>query len=124
MKNVLLAFALRFSLLAAAFALVSTTTANAQNARTARPGQMAPFIVEEDRLPPPELNSDGTITLPDGTVITPPTRNSDGTITLADGTVVTPPVRNADGTITLSDGTVITPADRPAPRGPRPTGGN
>ncbi|MEY2878262.1 MAG: hypothetical protein RLZZ15_642 [Verrucomicrobiota bacterium] len=68
--------------------------------------------------PPPVPNSDGTITLPDGTVVTPPARNSDGTITLPDGTVVDPadlppphhpPVKNADGSLTLPDGTTIQP---------------
>lgn len=75
-----------------------------------------------DGPPPGELNSDGSITLPDGTVLPPmpgPGFNSDGTITLPDGTVIDPseglppphqpPMINADGSITLRDGTVIAP---------------
>lgn len=72
--------------------------------------------------PPGLLNSDGSITLPDGTVLPPmpgPEFNSDGTITLPDGTVIDPseelppphhpPTINPDGSITLPDGTVLMP---------------
>ncbi len=127
MKNysaLLSSFALRVTLLFAAFAVVSAATSSAQSARRSRVVMLPPFVVSEDRISPPVINSDGTITLPDGTVITPPTRNSDGTITLPDGTVITPPEHDIDTTITLPDGTVIDPSDRPAPRGPRPSGNN
>ena len=71
--------------------------------------------------PPGTVNSDGTITLPDGTVFTPPdiNINSDGTITLPDGTTIDPskdlppphepPVKNTDGSLTLPDGAVVQP---------------
>ena len=73
--------------------------------------------------PPGVMNSDGSITLPDGTVLPAlpgPTFNADGTITLPDGTVIdpsqempppphTPPVKNADGSLTLPDGTIVQP---------------
>ena len=68
--------------------------------------------------PPGVVNDDGTITLPDGTVLPAPTFNADGTITLPDGTVIDPsqlpppraPItKNADGSITLPDGTVVQP---------------
>lgn len=121
---------------AAALTLVTGTSAFAQT----RPLRLPPFIVEADPLTPPELNSDGTLTLPDGTVVKPPLRNSDGSITLPDGSVLTLPPRadsngtlmlpdgtvvtpNADGTVTLPDGTVINPAPHPAPHAPRPAGG-
>ncbi len=142
MKNVLFAFALRVTLLFAAFAFVAVVTSSAQSAlRRTRPVMLPPFIVAEDRFTPPELhsddalslpdgtvanhlsrNADGSITLPDGTVIWAPVHNADGTVTFSDGTVVTPPTRNADGTLTAPDGTIIDPARRPAHRGKRPTG--
>jgi hypothetical protein len=142
MKNVLFAFALRVTLLFAAFAFVAVVTSSAQSAlRRTRPVMLPPFIVAEDRFTPPELhsddalslpdgtvanhlsrNADGSITLPDGTVIWAPVHNADGTVTFSDGTVVTPPTRNADGTLTAPDGTIIDPAHRPAHRGKRPTG--
>ena len=141
MKNVLSAFALRVTLLFAAFAFVAVVTSSAQSAvRRTRPVMLPPFIVAEDRFTPPELhsddaltlpdgtvvndlrrNADGSITLPDGTVMWAPVHNADGTVTFSDGTVVTPPTRNADGTLTAPDGTVIDPARRPAHRGKRPT---
>jgi hypothetical protein len=48
-------------------------------------------------------------------------KNSDGSITLPDGTVVTP---NTDGTFTLPNGETVDPSKAPArrPRGPKPTG--
>ena len=142
MKNVLSAFALRVTLLFAAFAVVSVVTSSAQSsARRTRPVMLPPFIVAEDRFTPPELhsddalslpdgtlvndlrrNADGSITLPDGTVMWAPVHNADGTVTFSDGTVVTPPSRNADGTLTAPDGTIIDPARRPAHHGKRPTG--
>ena len=142
MKNVLSAFALRVTLLFAAFAFVAVVTSSAQSAaRRTRPVMLPPFIVAEDRFTPPELhsddalslpdgtvanhlsrNADGSITLPDGTVIWAPVHNADGTVTFSDGTVVTPPSRNADGTLTAPDGTIIDPARRPAHHGKRPTG--
>ena len=141
MKNVLSAFALRVTLLFAAFAVVAVVTSSAQSAvRRTRPVMLPPLIVAEDRFTPPELhsddaltlpdgtvvndlrrNADGSITLPDGTVMWAPVHNADGTLTFSDGTVVTPPTRNADGTLTAPDGTVIDPAHRPAHRGKRPT---
>ena len=99
--------ALALAVGAAAFA---QTTGNATT--TTRPAHGPHFG------PPPgsTINSDGTITLPDGTVVQPPTHNSDGTITLPDGTVIDPsqephgpPVKNADGSLTLPDGTVVQP---------------
>ena len=142
MKNVLSAFALRVTLLFAAFAVVSVVTSSAQSsARRTRPVMLPPFIVAEDRFTPPELhsddalslpdgtlanhlsrNADGSITLPDGSVMWAPVHNADGTVTFSDGTVVTPPSRNADGTLTAPDGTIIDPARRPAHHGKRPTG--
>ena len=140
MKNVLSAFALRVTLLFAAFAVVSVVTSSAQSARRTRPVMLPPFIVAEDRFTPPGLhsddltlpdgtvvndlgrNADGSITLPDGTVMWAPVHNADGTVTFSDGTVVTPPTRNADGTLTAPDGTVSEPVRRPAHRGKRPTG--
>ncbi len=136
MKNVLSTFVLRVALAFAAFALVSAATVSAQSAvRRTRPIMLPPFIVAEDCLTPPDLNSDGSLSLPDGTVVISPTRNPDGSITLPDRTVILPPVHNADGTVTFSDGgvvtlpahnatgTIIDPAHRPAHRGKRPTGG-
>jgi hypothetical protein len=130
MKNlnpILSAFALRVTLLFAAFALVSAATSSAQTttraARRTPPIMLPAFVVSEDRLAPPTLNSDGSFTLSDGTVLTPPARNSDGSITLPDGTVLTPPAHEIDATITLPDGTVIDPSDRPAPRHERNTAG-
>ena len=92
---------------------------------------MSPITMPPKSTPAPTMNADGTITLPDGTVIDPSkghppgppfTVNADGTITLHDGTVLHP---NADGTFTLPDGHVIDltqgpPAGGP---GPRPNGG-
>jgi hypothetical protein len=98
-------------LLAAALAIFAGTAAFAQSTGSATPPARRPH-----RGPPPgEINSDGTITLPDGTVLQPPTVNSDGTITLPDGTALpappvhVPPVKNADGSLTLPNGTVIQP---------------
>ena len=67
-------------------------------------------------ITPPARNSDDSITLPDGTVLTPPPHRHDDPIT--------PPTRHTDGTLTLPDGTVVNPADRPAPRGHRRPGGS
>jgi len=140
MKNVLSAFALRVTLLFAAFAVVAVVTSSAQSARRTRPVMLPPFIVAEVRFTPPGLhsdvltlpdgtvmnhlgrNADGSITLPDGTVMWAPVHNADGTVTFSDGTVVTPPTRNADGTLAAPDGTVSEPVRRPAHRGKRPTG--
>ena len=135
MKNVLSAFALRVTLLFAAFAVVSVVTSSAQSpARRTRPVMLPPFIVAEDRFTPPELHSDDALSLPDGTLANHLSRNADGSITLPDGTVMWAPVHNADGTVTFSDGTVVTPptrnadgpvidrARRPAHREKRPTG--
>ena len=85
--------------LLAAAALLVGVSALAQDSATA----------PRDRqfLPPAVLNSDGSITLPDGSVLPAlpgPMFNSDGSITLPDGTVVQP---NSDGTYTLPDGHVI-----------------
>ena len=81
-------------------ALAAGTSALAQN----HPGPGGPGGPHHA---PPALNADGTLTLPDGTIVTP---NADGSITLPDGRVLPPPPkRNADGTITLPDGTVVTP---------------
>jgi len=97
-------------LLATALALLLGGSAFAQTSGTTAP---------RHGPPPGVVNSDGTVTLPDGTVLPAPTVNSDGTITLPDGTVVDPAkdlpppnppfLKNADGSITLSDGTVIQP---------------
>ncbi len=142
MKNILSTFALRVTLLFAAFAVVSVVTSSAQSsARRTRPVMLPPFIVAEDRFTHPGLhsddaltlpdgtvmnhlgrNADGSITLPDGTAMWSPVHNADGTVTFPDGTVVTPPTRNADGILTVPDGTIIDPARRPAHRGKRPTG--
>src|SRR5471032_2525185 len=70
--------------------------------------------------PPGTVNDDGTITLPDGTVLPAPTFNADGTITLPDGTVIDP---NADGTYTLPDGHVIDLSKAPPVGGPGGPGG-
>ena len=92
--------------LLATLVLLAGVSALAQDTRPAGRGPHGP---------PPELNSDGTLTLPDGTVVQPPTLNSDGSITLPDGTVLpappvrTPPVKNTDGSLTLPDGTVVQP---------------
>ena len=133
--------------LLAAVALLAGVSAFAQDSGSVPPPRHGPH-----GPPPVDLNSDGTITLPGGTVLQPPTFNSDGTITLPDGTVLQPPplrapfMKNADGSITLPDGTtvqpnadgtftlpdghVIDPAKGPpaggrdrGPRGPRPSGG-
>ncbi len=111
MKNILSSFALRVALLFVALAAVSAHTASAQTrTRGNRPVIMLPpFVVSEDPFTPPTLNSDGTLTLPDGTVITPPVRNSDGSITLPDGTVHVLPRPDSDGSIVLPDGTTLTP---------------
>ena len=115
--------------------------------------QVSPTRPPRHGPPPGEINSDGSITLPDGTVLPPPTFNDDGSVTLPDGTVLQPPaphippVKNADGSLTLPDGTVVQPhADGTytlpdghvidltklpplprrggrSPRGPRPGGG-
>lgn len=100
--------------LLAAATLLAGLSAFAQDSGPARPGPGGPHFG-----PPGILNSDGTVTLPDGTVLAPPTRNSDGTITLPDGTVVDPskdlppphqpPVKNSDGSLTLPDGTIVQP---------------
>lgn len=93
----------------AACAILASATAFAQDSGSASPARRGPHG------PPAEINSDGTITLPDGTVLTPPHLNSDGSVTLPDGTVLpappvrVPPVKNADGSLTLPDGTVIEP---------------
>ncbi len=141
MKNVLPAFLLRLTLLFAAFAIVSVATASAQSAkRRSRPVMLPPFIVAEDRFVPPEVNSDGTITLPNGAVINSHFTHSDGSITLPDGAVLALPHRsdsdgtvmlpdgtvvmpNADGTVTLADGTLIDPSPHAKPRSPRPAHG-
>ncbi len=135
MKNVLSAFALRVTLLFAAFAVVSVVTSSAQSsARRTRPVMLPPFIVAEDRFTPPELHSDDALSLPDGTLANHLSRNADGSITLPDGSVMWAPVHNADGTVTFYDGTAVTPptrnadgtvidrARRPAHREKRPTG--
>ncbi len=120
-------FALRVGLLFAAFAIVSAATSSAQTtlraARRAPPVMLPAFVVSADRVAPPTVNSDGTITLSDGTVITPPARNSDGTFTLPDGTVLTPPAQTIDDTITLPDGTVIDPSQHSAPPSEQRTDG-
>ena len=98
-------------LLAAALAIIAGASAFAQDTGSTPPPRGPHFG------PPPgsTINADGTITLPDGTVLQPPTFNADGTVTLPDGTVLpapplhAPPVKNADGSITLDDGTVIQP---------------
>jgi hypothetical protein len=132
----------KFRSLPAILALFAGAVAVAQD--SAAPARRGPHG------PPPEVNSDGTIALPDGTVLTPPTVNSDGSITLPDGTVLpappmrVPPVKNSDGTLTLLDGPVVAPnadgtytlpdghtidltqgapAGRPGPRRPRPGNG-
>ena len=96
-------------LLAAVFALIVSAAAYAQG-----PGGHGHF-----GPPPGAVNADGTITLPDGSVLPAPTFNADGTVTLPDGRVIDPtkdlppphepPVKNADGSITLDDGTVVQP---------------
>ncbi len=92
--------------LLATLALLAGATLSAQDSRPARRGPHGP---------PPDFNSDGTITLPDGTVLRPPVVNSDGTVTLPDGTVLpappmrVPPIKNSDGTLTLPNGTVVSP---------------
>ena len=111
---------LRFALFTVGFALATGASAFAQ-------GPHGPGDRHGPPHEPPALNADGTLTLPDGTVVTPnddgsitlpdghvipppPVRNPDGSITLPDGTVLPPrPVHNADGTITLPDGTIVTP---------------
>ena len=102
MKNSLRLFAIT--------ALLASASAFAQDS--------APGLRDRQFLPPAVLNSDGSITLPDGSVLLPlpgPMFNSDGSLTLPDGTVVqpptlhTPPVKNADGSLTLPDGTVVQP---------------
>lgn len=123
----LASFALRVGLLFVAFALVSAATSSAQTtpraARRAPPIMLPPFVVAADRVAPPTVNSDGTITLSDGTVITPPARNADGTFTLPDGTVITSPAQAIDDTITLPDGTVIDPSQHSASASERHTDG-
>lgn len=135
-------------LLVVAFAILAGASAFAQTSGSTTPPARGP------KGPPPGIvNSDGTITLPDGTVLQPPTLNADGSITLPDGTVLPappvciPPVKNADGSIRLPDGTVIQPnadgtytmpdgdvidlskappaggPDRHGPHGPPPSGG-
>jgi hypothetical protein len=98
-------------LLAATLAIFAGASAFAQSAGSTTPPARGPHFGP----PPGALNTDGTITLPDGTVLQPPTLNDDGTITLPDGTVLpapplrTPPVKNADGSLTLPDGTTVQP---------------
>lgn len=117
MKTMLSAFFLRVTLLFAAFAIVSVATSTAQSAgRRSRPVMLPAFIVMEERLASPELDLDGSLTLPDGTVVTQPTRNPDGSITLLDGTVLLPPVHQADGTVTFPDGFAIHPSENSEPR--------
>jgi hypothetical protein len=131
--------------LLAAVALLAGATAFAQDSATrpARGHRPAPhgnidsdgsiILPDGTVLPPPQFNDDGSITLPDGSVLpapethVPPVKNSDGTITLPDGTVIPP---NADGTYTLPNGRVLdlskvppTPPARRPGRGPRPSGG-
>ncbi len=105
MKNSLRLFA-ALTLLLSSSAFAQTTG----NATATRPAHGRHFG------PPPgsTLNSDGTLTLPDGTVVQPPTHHRDGTITLPDGTVIDPsedhpgrPVKNIDGSLTLPDGTTV-----------------
>ncbi len=110
MKNSLRLLAVAFALLVSVHAFAQTTGSNST------PPPRGPHFG-----PPPgsTVNADGTVTLPDGTVLPAPTLNADGTITLPDGTVIDPsqdlppphqpPVKNADGSITLDDGTVIQP---------------
>ena len=132
--------------LLAILALLAGASAFAQDSGSATPPRHGPH-----GPPPVDLNSDGSITLPDGTVLPPPTFNGDGSITLPDGTVLPMPAPrlpfmknadgsislpdgttvqpNADGTYTLPDGHVIDPSKAPpaggpgrGPRGPRPGG--
>jgi hypothetical protein len=104
-------------LLTAGLALIASVAAFAQTTgnTTATPPAGHPHFG-----PPPGsvVNDDGTITLPDGTVLPAPTVNADGTITLPDGTVIDPTkdhppgppfTKNSDGSITLPDGTVVQP---------------
>jgi hypothetical protein len=108
MKN-----SLRF--LTAALAVIAGVSAFAQSTGNATtPPAHGPHFGP----PPGVVNADGTITLPDGTVLPAPTVNADGTITLPDGTVIdpsqmpeppAPPVKNDDGSITLADGTIVQP---------------
>ena len=94
-------------LLAAVLALFAGASAFAQNSNPPPRGPHGP--------PPSDINDDGAITLPDGTVLQAPTLNDDGSITLPDGTVLPaptmhqPPVVNADGSLTLADGTIVQP---------------
>ena len=114
-------------LLAAALALFASVSAFAQN--NDAPASLA-FV-----------NADGSLTLPDGTVLPAlpgPMFNEDGTLTLPDGTVVqppalhTPPVKNADGSLMRPDGHVVDLSKTPplgdrgrgrGHRGPPPSGG-
>lgn len=109
MKNSLRVLTMVLALAAGASAFAQTTG----NTTTTAPDRHPHF-----GPPPGVINSDGTITLPDGTVLPAPVVNSDGTITLPDGTVIDPSqmppphpplVKNADGSLTLPDGTVIQP---------------
>lgn len=94
---------------AAMLTLATGTSAFAQGrAQKSRALRLPPVVVEADDLTPPALNSDGSITLPDGSVIAPPLRNSDGSITLADGSVMVLPRADSDGTVMLPDGTIAT----------------
>jgi len=112
MKTALSLRLLRLALFctAAMLTLATGTSAFAEGRATkSRPLRLPPIFVESNELNPPALNSDGSITLPDGTVIAPPVRNSDGSITLPDGSILSLPSRgNSDGTVMLPDGTVVT----------------
>lgn len=110
---------------AALLTLSTGTSAFAQGKHNkVRPLRLPPVFVEADLLTPPDfdgdetiaqpggtlvmipiLNSDGSFTLPDGSVVALPARSgSDGTVILPDGTTAT---RNADGSLTLADGSVV-----------------
>jgi len=115
MKSALTLRLLRLALFctAAMLTLATGTSAFAQSrghAKKSRTLSLPTVFVSADSLTPPQFNSDGTITLPDGTVLASPVRSADAAITLPDGTVHSLPRRgDSDGTIMLPDGTVVTP---------------
>lgn len=134
MKSALSLRLLRLALFctAAMLTLATGTSAFAQgrgHAKKSRALTLPTVFVAADSLTPPEFNSDGSITLPDGTVLSSPVRFADAAITLPDGSVHSLPRRgdsdgsvmlpdgsvaipNSDGTLTLADGTILDLAHR------------
>jgi hypothetical protein len=110
MKTQLSLRLIRFVLFCTAATLTVVTGTSAFAAQTrphkARNLRLAPVIVEAGPLTPPDLVADETVSSPASAMVALPLSGSDGSIALPDGSLLILPARaNSDGTVILPDGT-------------------